>query len=73
MGSFDQLKPIKYLRDRDSKRESLRGSKDGDPFEHVRKYSTRLGASRASRHKPSIDAARFEDIPETEFDGEDDE
>lgn len=72
MGSFDQLKPIKYLRDRDSKRESFRGSKDGDPFEHVRK-PTRIRASRASRHKPSIDAAKFEDIPETEFDQEDDD
>ena len=51
----------------------MKGSKDGDPFERVRTRSRAVRASRASRHKPSIEGGRFEDIPETEGDQEDDD
>lgn len=51
----------------------MKGSKDGDPFERVRTRSRAVRASRASRHKPSIEGGRFEDIPETEGDQEDED
>jgi len=51
----------------------MKGSKDGDPFDRVRTRSRGLRASRASRHKPSIEGGRFEDIPETEGDQEEED